>query len=118
MSGAEKPKDGDAKPKKSLSARLMMIAGGTLVVLIFLYFVGVTIPMNVRALGGGVNETGIALTEFGESARTLATGIRGTGSGFRTVVMEVLRIVFFLGIIAGMGYLISKVLKKDDGDHH
>lgn len=108
--------------KKSFPMVLVGIAVTILVVLVFIYFAGATIPQVVYASADLVKDTGQALISFGSSERVLASGFRAGTSGFREVAIEVLVFILFVVIL---GLIIKFMIefafpkkKPADAGHH
>jgi hypothetical protein len=119
MSDAKKD-DKAEKPKSSLGAKLVGIGIAILMILLFVYYLGATVPEVINGGASLVGNTGDSFTLLGRGFNRMANGIRNFGIGFNATLIEIL-IQFLKAVLIGwIIFLIVKLIrpKKDGGDDH
>jgi hypothetical protein len=122
MSDAKKDDHGGGheKPKSSLGAKLVGVGIAILMLLLFVYYLGATVPEVIRGGATLVGDSGNATTLLGRGFGSMASGIRNLNIGFNAMLIEILVMLVKAVLIGWLIFLLFNIIrpKKGGDDHH
>jgi hypothetical protein len=111
-------KDDKEKPKSSLGSKLVGAGIAVLMILLFVYYLGATVPEVIRGGATLVGDSGNATTLLGRGFTSMSNGIRNLNIGFNGMLIEILIMLVKAAIVVWLIMLLVGMFRKKKDDDH